>query len=98
MIKNQAVRHSGVDLTAGKKRSSSSTDKLGFKTAFEQRDTNMRLTFDGKYDYETSNSLEKTHKYLLILVLTISSSRNYSGVIKWIIRRTLSRPNTKISI
>ncbi len=65
VIKNQAVRHSGVDLTAGKKRSSSSTDKLGFKTAFEQRDTNMRLTFDGKYDYETSNSLEKTHKYLL---------------------------------
>lgn len=65
VIKNQAVRHSSVDLTAGKKRSSSSTDNLGFKTAFEQRDTNIRLTFDGKYDYETSNSLKKTHKYLL---------------------------------
>lgn len=65
VIKNQAVRHSSVDLTAGKKRSSSSTDNLGFKTAFEQRDTNVRLTFDGKYDYETSNSLKKTHKYLL---------------------------------
>ena len=64
-IKNQVVRHSSVDLTAGKKRSSSSTDNLGFKTAFEQRDTNIRLTFDGKYDYETSNSLKKTHKYLL---------------------------------
>lgn len=65
IIKNQAVRHSSVDLTAGKKRSSSSTDNLGFKTAFEQRDDNIRLTFDGKYDYETSNSLKKTHKYLL---------------------------------
>ncbi|WP_288742063.1 DUF481 domain-containing protein [uncultured Rheinheimera sp.] len=65
VIKNQVVRHSSVDLTAGKKRSSSSTDNLGFKTAFEQRDTNIRLTFDGKYDYETSNSLKKTHKYLL---------------------------------
>jgi hypothetical protein len=65
VIKNQPVRHYSVDLTAGKKRSSSSTDNLGFKTAFEQRDDNMRLTFDGKYDYETSNSLKKTHKYLL---------------------------------
>lgn len=65
VIKNQPVRHYSVDLTAGKKRSSSSTDNLGFKTSFEQRDDNMRLTFDGKYDYETSNSLKKTHKYLL---------------------------------
>lgn len=64
VIKNQPVRHYSVDLTTGKKRSSS-TDNLGFKTAFEQRDNNMRLTFDGKYDYETSNSLKKTHKYLL---------------------------------
>ena len=65
VIKNQPVRHYSVDLTAGKKRSSSSTDNLGFKTAFEQRDDNMRLTFDGKYDYETSNALKKSHKYLL---------------------------------
>ncbi|WP_127024882.1 DUF481 domain-containing protein [Rheinheimera mangrovi] len=65
MVENQAVQHLSVDLTAGKKRSSSSTDNLGFKTAFEQRDEAMRLTFDGKYDYETSNSLKKTHKYLL---------------------------------
>jgi len=65
VVKNQPVRQYSVDLTAGKKRSSSSTDNLGFKTAFEQRDDNMRLTFDGKYDYETSNSLKKTHKYLL---------------------------------
>lgn len=54
-----------VDLTAGKKRSNSRTDNLGFKTTFEQRDDKLRLTFDGKYDYETSNSLKKTHKYLL---------------------------------
>ncbi|MBY0419026.1 MAG: DUF481 domain-containing protein, partial [Pararheinheimera sp.] len=60
VIKNQPVRHYSVDLTAGKKRSNSNTDNLGFKTAFEQRDDNMRLTFDGKYDYETSNSLKKT--------------------------------------
>ncbi len=65
VIKNQPVRHYSVDLTAGKKRSSSNTDNLGFKTAFEQRDDNMRLTFDGRYDYETSNALKKTHKYLL---------------------------------
>ncbi len=65
VIKNQPVRHYSVDLTAGKKRSSSSTDNLGFKGSFEQRDDNMRLTFDGKYDYETSNSLKKTHKYLI---------------------------------
>ncbi|MDR7122556.1 DUF481 domain-containing protein [Rheinheimera soli] len=65
VVKNQPVRQSSVDLTAGKKRSSNSTDNLGFKTAFEQRDDNLRLTFDGKYDYETSNSLKKTHKYLL---------------------------------
>ncbi len=65
VIKNQPIRHSSVDLTAGKKRSSSSTDNLGFKTAFEQRDDAMRLTFDGRYDYETSNSQKKTHKYLL---------------------------------
>lgn len=65
VIKNQPVRHYSVDLTAGKKRSSSSTDNLGFKGSFEQRDDTMRLTFDGKYDYETSNSLKKTHKYLL---------------------------------
>lgn len=65
VIKNLPIRHYSVDLTAGKKRSSSSTDNLGFKTAFEQRDANVRLTFDGKYDYETSNSLKKTHKYLL---------------------------------
>ena len=48
IVKNQPVRHYSVDLTAGKKRSSSRTDNLGFKTAFEQRDDNMRLTFDGK--------------------------------------------------
>ncbi|MDF3126451.1 DUF481 domain-containing protein [Rheinheimera sp. 1928-s] len=65
VVKNQAVRHSSIDLTAGKKRSSSRSDNLGFKTAFEQRDDNLRLTFDAKYDYETSNSLKKTHKYLL---------------------------------
>nr|WP_269836644.1 DUF481 domain-containing protein [Rheinheimera soli] len=65
VIKNQPVRHYSVDLTAGKKRSSSRSDNLGFKTAFEQRDDNLRLTFDAKYDYETSNSLKKTHKYLL---------------------------------
>ncbi|MCA1928373.1 DUF481 domain-containing protein [Rheinheimera sp.] len=65
LVKNQPVRHYSVDLTAGKKRSSSNTDNLGFKTAFEQRDANLRLTFDGRYDYETSNSLKKTHKYLL---------------------------------
>lgn len=65
VIQNQPVRHYSVDLTAGKKRSSSSTDNLGFKGSFEQRDDTMRLTFDGKYDYETSNSLKKTHKYLL---------------------------------
>jgi len=65
VIENQPVRQLSADLTAGKKRSSNSTDNLGFKTAFEQRDEALRLTFDGKYDYETSNSLKKTHKYLL---------------------------------
>ncbi len=65
LIKNLPVRHYSLDLTAGKKRSSSNTDNLGFKTDFEQRDSNLRLTFDGRYDYETSNSTKKTHKYLL---------------------------------
>lgn len=65
LVKNQPVRHYSVDLTAGKKRSSNDTDNLGFKTAFEQRDANLRLTFDAKYDYETSNALKKNHKYLV---------------------------------
>ncbi|KKL03122.1 DUF481 domain-containing protein [Rheinheimera mesophila] len=65
VVQNQPIRHYSVDLTAGKKRSSSSTDNVGFKGSFEQRDNNLRLTFDGKYDYETSSSLKKTHKYLL---------------------------------
>lgn len=65
LIKNLPVRHYSLDLTAGKKRSSSTTGNLGFKGAFEQRDADLRFTFDGRYDYETNNSLKKTHKYLL---------------------------------
>lgn len=65
VVKNEPIRHSSVDLTAAKKRNQSSTDHVGFSSAFEQRHHNLRFSFDAKYDYETSNSLKKSDKYLL---------------------------------
>jgi hypothetical protein len=65
VVKNEPVRHSSVDLTAAKKRNQNSTEHVGFTSAFEQRDNNLRLSFDTKYDYETSNKLKKSDKYLL---------------------------------
>lgn len=52
-----------VDLSASSRRNENSLDTLGFVSSSELRWQQLRANLDTKYDYETSNAVEKAHKY-----------------------------------